>query len=45
MNKTFPKKEHGIWEKNSLDRINLDYAVIDAYVSFKLYRKYSSGDE
>lgn len=45
MKKKFNKKQHNFWEKNPLDRINLDYAAIDAYVSFELYRKYSSGDE
>ena len=45
MKKEFPSKQHKLWEKNCLDRINLDYAAIDAYVSFELYRKYSSEDE
>ena len=45
MKKKFPNNQHKFWEKNQLDRINLDYAAIDAYVSFELYRKYSSEDE
>ena len=44
MQKKFPKKQHKLWEKNPLDRINLNYAAIDAYVSFELYRQYSSED-
>ena len=44
MKKKFPKEQHWFWEKNCLDRINLDYAAIDAYVSFELYPIYSSED-
>ena len=45
MKTTFPKRQHRAWQKNPLDRINLDYAAVDAYVSFELYRIYSSEDE
>ena len=45
MKTTFPKRQHMCWQKNPLDWINLDYAAVDAYVSFELYRKYSSENE
>ena len=42
MKKKFPKKQHRFWENNPLDRINLEYAAVDAYVAFELFRVYSS---
>uniref|UniRef100_A0A8I6YB11 3'-5' exonuclease domain-containing protein n=1 Tax=Hordeum vulgare subsp. vulgare TaxID=112509 RepID=A0A8I6YB11_HORVV len=35
----FPKSQHKLWEKTPLDRINIEYAAKDAYVSYELYRK------
>jgi len=40
MKKGFPSEQHDFWEKNQLDWINLEYAAIDAYVAFELYRQY-----
>ena len=42
MKKKFHKRNHNFWEKNPLDWINLEYAAIDAYVAFELFRVYSS---
>uniref|UniRef100_A0A8I6X7G4 3'-5' exonuclease domain-containing protein n=1 Tax=Hordeum vulgare subsp. vulgare TaxID=112509 RepID=A0A8I6X7G4_HORVV len=39
MKTNFPKSQHKLWEKAPLDRINIEYAVKDAYVSYELYRK------
>ena len=42
MKEKFPKKNHNFLEKNPPDWINLEYAAIDAYVAFELFRVYSS---
>uniref|UniRef100_A0A8I6WKS2 3'-5' exonuclease domain-containing protein n=1 Tax=Hordeum vulgare subsp. vulgare TaxID=112509 RepID=A0A8I6WKS2_HORVV len=39
MKTIFPKYQHKLWEKGPLDRINIEYAAKDAYVSYELYRK------
>ena len=39
MKTSFPKSQHKLWEKAPLDRINIEYAAKDAYVSYELYRK------
>ena len=39
MKTKFPKSQHRLWEKTPLDRINIEYAAKDAYVSYELYRK------
>ena len=39
MKKKFPKSGHEHWEKTPLDRINIEYAAIDGYVAYELYRR------
>ena len=39
MKTSFSKSQHKLWEKAPLDRINIEYAAKDAYVSYELYRK------
>jgi DNA polymerase elongation subunit (family B) len=39
MKTKFPKDQHKEWEKTPLDAINIEYAAIDAYVAYELYRK------
>ena len=36
--KAFPYKAHSFWEKRPLYKINKDYAAIDGFVAFELYR-------
>ena len=42
MKTDFPSKNHWLWEKNPLDWTNITYAAIDAYVSYELFRIYST---
>ena len=35
----FPKTQHDHWEKTPLDAINIEYAAIDAYVAYEVYRR------
>jgi hypothetical protein len=39
MKTKFPKSGHKHWEKTPLDPINIEYAAIDGYVAYELYRK------
>jgi hypothetical protein len=39
MKKKFPKSQHNHWAKTPLDPINIDYAAVDGYVSYELYRR------
>ena len=39
MKKKFPKSGHKHWEKTPLDPINIEYAAIDGYVAYELYRR------
>jgi len=39
MKRKFPKSQHKLWEKTPLDPINIEYAAIDGYISYELYRK------
>ena len=36
--KALPYKAHSFWEKIPLYKINKDYATIDGFVAFELYR-------
>ena len=40
MKSGFPKENHQKWGNIPLDRINIRYAAIDAYVAFELYHMY-----
>ena len=42
MKKKFKKFNHTKWGNCPLDKTNLHYAAIDAYVAFELFRIYSS---
>ena len=35
----FPEKQHDFWEKQPLDSVNIEYAAVDGFVSYELYRK------
>ena len=39
MKTRFPKEQHKLWEKTPLDASNIEYAAIDAYVAYEVYRK------
>ena len=39
MKTKFPKDQHKKWEKTPLDAINIEYAAIDPYVAYELYRR------
>ena len=39
MKTRFPKDQHKLWEKLPLDATNIEYAAIDAYVAYEVYRK------
>ena len=39
MKTKFPKDGQKVWEKTPLDAINIEYAAIDAYVAYELYRR------
>ena len=39
MKTKFHKDQHKLWEKTPLDAINIEYAAIDAYVAYEVYRK------
>ena len=39
MKKKFPKSAYRHWARTPLDRINIEYAAIDGYVSYELYRR------
>ena len=36
--KKLPSEAHDNWQCKPLDKINKDYAAIDAFVAFELYR-------
>ena len=38
MKKNFPFQAHSSWENRPLAKINKDYAAIDGFVAFELYR-------
>ena len=38
MKKEFPSNQHNFWEWMPLHKVNLDYAAIDRYVTYELYR-------
>ena len=39
MKKIFKSGQHYLWEKYPLDGCNIEYAAIDAYVAYEVYRK------
>ena len=39
MKTKFPKSGHKHWENTPLDPINIEYAAIDGYVAYELYRR------
>ena len=39
MKANFPSENHKLWECSPLPELNLDYAAVDGYVSYELYRK------
>ena len=39
MKKRFKSGQHYLWEKYPLDGCNIEYASIDAYVAYEVYRK------
>ena len=39
MKSDFPSNQHDFWEESPLDELNLHYAGVDGYVSYKIYRK------
>ena len=39
MKVNFPEKQHDLWEKQPLDDTNIQYVVVDGFVSYELYRK------
>jgi hypothetical protein len=45
MKKKFPKSGHKVWECKPLEKINLDYAAIDGYISYELYRRIKAIEE
>ena len=39
MKTNFPSTQHHCWEKQPLDPINLEYAAVDGFVAYDLYRR------
>ena len=39
MKKRFNSAQHDLWEKYPVDGCNIEYAAIDAYVAYEVYRK------
>ena len=42
MKTKLPNDQHKLWEKTPLDGINIEYAAVDAYVAYEVYRKIGS---